>query len=101
MGAEQATFPELLEVATGDDDGVRRAQATQAVLSALEKESGIRRSFLRTLHRLDDASLAGIMSSASGPGFLQIVEYLAAHSREPGLQKKATVVLEQLRPTPP
>ncbi len=97
MGAEQATFPELLEVATGDDDGVRRAQATQVVLSALEKESGIRRSFLRTLHRLDDAGLAGIMSGTSGPGFQQILEYLAAHSREPSLQKKATVVLEQLR----
>lgn len=100
MGDERATFPELLEVATGDDDGVRRSQATQVVLSALEKESGLRRSFLRTLHRLDDASLGAIIASESGPRFQEILEYLAVHSREPSLQKKAGVVLEQLRPRP-
>ncbi len=102
VGGEKATFPELLEVATGNDDGVKRSMATQVVLSSLEKESGIRRSFLRTLHRLDDTSLGTIMTSESGPRFQEILEYLAAHSREPSLQKKAGVVLEQLRPpTPP
>jgi hypothetical protein len=100
MGVQRATFTELLQVATGADDGVRRAQATQVVLSALEKESGIRRSFLRTLHRLDAPSLDGIMASESGPRFQEILEYLAAHSREPSLQKKAGIVLEQLRPSP-
>jgi hypothetical protein len=93
LGAETATFPELLQVATSDDDGVLRAQATQAVLSALEKETGVRRSFLRTLHRLDTAAV--------GSRVQEILEYLAAHSREPSLQKKAGVVLQQLRsPTP-
>lgn len=101
VGGEKATFPELLEVATGNDDGVKRSMATEVVLGSLEKESGLRRSFLRTLHRLDDTSLDTIMASESGPRFQQILEYLAAHSREPSLQKKAGIVLEQLRPPPP
>ena len=57
LGADRATFPQLLELATVDDDGTHRAEATQVVLSALERESWLRRSFLRTLHDLDDASL--------------------------------------------
>jgi hypothetical protein len=101
LGADKATFPQLLELATVDDDGSRRAQATQVVLSALERESWLRRSFLRTLHDLDDASLQDIASGESGPRFIALLQFLAAHSREAGLQKKASVVLDQLQPSMP
>ncbi len=98
MKADQAKFPELLEVATVDANGVNRAMATQVVLSALEKESRLRRSFFRTLRQLDEPTAATIMASSSGPRFKEMMEYLAAHSREPGLQKKAAAVVEQLSP---
>jgi hypothetical protein len=98
LGADRATFPQLLELATVDDDGTHRAEATQVVLSALERESWLRRSFLRTLHDLDDASLQDIASGESGPRFIALLQFLAAHSREAGLQKKANVVLDQLQP---
>lgn len=93
---DSATFPELLEVATLDDDGTIRAQATQVVLSALERESRLRRSFLRTLYRLDPPALEGIMAGDSGQRFREIVEYLSVHSRDANLQRKATVVLDQI-----
>jgi hypothetical protein len=98
LGADRATFPQLLEMATVDDDGTRRSQATQVVLSALERESWLRRSFLRTLHDLDDASLQDIASGESGSRFIALLQFLAAHSREAGLQKKANVVLDQMQP---
>ena len=98
LGADHATFPQLLEMATVDDDGTRRSQATQVVLSALERESWLRRSFLRTLHDLDDASLQDIVSGESGPRFIALLQFLAAHSREAGLQKKVNVVLAQMQP---
>src|SRR5262245_34255926 len=98
LGADRATFPQLLEMATVDDDGTRRSQATQVMLSALERESWLRRSFLRTLHDLDDASLQDIASGESGPRFIALLQFLAAHSREAGLQKKANVVLDQMQP---
>lgn len=98
LEADRATFPQLLEMATVDDDGTRRAQATQVVLSALERESWLRRSFLRTLHDLDDTSLQDIAGGDSGPRFIALLQFLAAHSREAGLQKKATVVLDQMQP---
>ncbi|MCW5889840.1 MAG: hypothetical protein KIT14_04745 [bacterium] len=94
-----ATFPELLEVATLDDDGTMRNQATQVVLSALERESRLRRSFLRTLYRLDPPALEGIMAGESGERFVEIVEYLSVHSRDANLQRKATLVLDQMRTT--
>jgi len=101
LGSDRATMPQLLDLATTDDDGVRRAQATQAVLGALERQSRLRRAFLRTLHDLDDASLQGIVAAETGPRFVGVLEHLAAHSREATLQKKASLVLERLRPAPP
>lgn len=98
LGSDRATVPQLLEMATTDEDGVRRAQATQAVLSALERQSRLRRAFLRTLHDLDAAGLEAVVSGESGPRFVSVIEYLAAHSREQALQKKASVILEQLQP---
>lgn len=96
FGQEKATMPELLEMATGDDDGITRALASQSVLSALEREGRYRRSFLRSLHRLGPEELAAIATGPSGERLTELMEYLAAHSREPTLQKKAGVVLEQL-----
>jgi hypothetical protein len=98
LGMQQATFPELLETATLDADGTTRAQASMVVLTALEREGRLRRSFLRSLHRLDDAGRAEILASESGPRFLEILELMAVHSREPGLQKKVSVVLDELTP---
>lgn len=96
LGADRATVPQLLEIATTDEDGLLRAQATQAVLSAFERQSRMRRAFLRTLHGLDGPGLEAIVAGESGPRFVNVLEYLAAHSREPALQKKASVILEQL-----
>jgi hypothetical protein len=87
VGRDRVTLPQLLELATIDDDSIRRAQATQAVLSALERQSRLRRSFLRTLHDLDDTSLQAIVGGESGPRFVDVLEYLAAHARERALQK--------------
>lgn len=101
LGGDRATMPQLLDLATTDDDGVVRAQATQAVLGALERQSRLRRSFLRTLHDLDDASLQGIVAGDTGARFVGVIEHLAAHSREAGLQKKAALVLERLHSAPP
>jgi hypothetical protein len=98
---ETATFPELLEVATLDDDGTMRAQATQIVLSSLEREARLRRAFLRTLYRLDAPELEGILTGDGGDRFREIIQYLSVHSRDANLQRKATVVLDQMNATVP
>jgi len=98
MGAPTATFPELLDRAMRDDDGVTRTEASMVVLGALEKESRLRRSFLRSLLRLNDADRAALMAGEDGERFREILEVVAAHSREPSLQKKAATVLGQLAP---
>lgn len=96
-GEKELTFAQLLEVATIDDDGITRGLATQVVLSALERQGRYRRAFLRSLHRLAPEELEAIATGPSGERFQELLEFLAAHSREPGLQKKAGVVLDQLR----
>lgn len=98
---DTASFPELLEVATLDDDGTMRAQATQVVLSSLEREARLRRAFLRTLYRLDQPALESIMTGDTGQRFREIVEYLSVHSRDANLQRKATVVLDQINAAVP
>jgi hypothetical protein len=97
FGQEKASMPQLLEMATGDDDGIMRALASQAVLSALEREARYRRSFLRSLHDLDPDELSAIATGPNGDRLEELLGYLAAHSREPTLQKKAGIVLEQLQ----
>ena len=97
FGQEKATMPELLEIAMLDENGVMRALATQIVLSTLEREARYRRSFLRSLHDLDADELSTIANGPSGERLEELLNHLAAHSREPTLQKKAGVVLDQLK----
>ncbi len=96
FGEEKASMPRLLEIATGDDDGINRVLASQVVLSALEREARYRRSFLRSLHELSPDDLASIAQGPSGERLEELLGFLAAHSREPTLQKKAGIVLDQL-----
>lgn len=96
FGEEKATMPRLLEIATGDDDGINRALASQAVLSALEKEARYRRSFLRSLHDLSPDDMTALAQGPSGERLEELLTYLSAHSREPTLQKKAGIVLDQV-----
>src|SRR5262249_35668923 len=97
IGQEKATMPELIGIATGDDDGIMRALASQAVLSALEREGRYRRSFLRSLHDLESDEMTAIATGPDGERLDELLDYLSAHSREPTLQKKAGIVLDQLR----
>ena len=76
---------------------VTRALASQTVLSALEREARYRRSFLRSLHDLDPEVLSAIATGPNGERLESSLGFLAAHSREPTLQKKAGIVLEQLQ----
>lgn len=96
FGEDKATMPRLLEIATGDDDGIMRALASQAVLSALEREARYRRSFLRSLHDLAPDEMASIAQGPDGERLEELLGYLSAHSREPTLQKKAGIVLDQM-----
>lgn len=98
LGETQIGFVDLMETAAGNDDGLTRAQATQVVLSTLEREGRVRRAFLRSLRALDAESVAMLADGEGGDGFREMLEYVAAHSRERGLQKKTAVFLEQLRP---
>jgi hypothetical protein len=98
MGGPTATFPQLLDRAMRDDDGVNRTEASMVVLGALEKESALRRSFLRSLLHLDEAERAALMAGEDGERFREILAIVAAHSREPSLQKKAATVLGELAP---
>ena len=48
---------------------------------------------------LDDASLQAIVGGEQRRAFVGVIEFLAAHSRETGLQKKRpALILEQLQP---
>jgi len=98
VGSNTATFDQIFDLATTNQDGVVRALAMQSALSALERERVLRRSLFQSLRHPEDGSLGGFLQS---PGAIEMLEFMAAHSREPGLQKKATVLLDQVRPPPP
>jgi hypothetical protein len=95
LGSDTATFDQIFELATTQKDGTVRALAMQLALSALERERVLRRALFISLRRGGDGSLGAFMQS---PGAIEMLEFMAAHSREPGLQKKAGVLLDQVRP---
>jgi hypothetical protein len=94
LGSDRATFEELFDAATSEEDGVTRAQAMQVALGALERERVLRRSLFVALRRNQEGGLGEFLRS---PRAIEVLEYFAAHSREPALQKKAAVLLEDLR----
>jgi len=97
FGKDEMSMPQLLDIATADDDGLTRSRASQVVLSALEKESRYRRSFLRSLLHLEPDEVETIVGGPSGPEFEGLIEFFAAHSREPSMQRKAGIIYDQLR----
>src|SRR5262249_38222730 len=96
IGSDTATFEQLFDAATRAEDGGVRAPAMMVPLSARGRERALRRPLNRSLQGKDrdDASLGPFLRSQ---GALEILKFYAAHSREPGLQKKAAVLLDQLR----
>ena len=65
---------------------------------SLPRDQVLRRALSTSLRRNESGSLGAFLQ---GPGALEMLEYLAAHSPEPSLQKKATMLLDQLRPLVP
>ena len=98
VGSDTATFDQIFDLATTQPNGVVRALSMQVALSALERERVLRRALFLSLRRGQEGSLGAFLQS---PGAIEMLEFMAAHSREPGLQKKANVLLEQVRPAPP
>jgi hypothetical protein len=98
IGAEKGTFDQIFDVATTNEDGLTRAYAMQAALSTLEREGYLRRSLFESIRKGHEGSLGAYLKT---PRAIEMLEFMAAHSRERGLQKKANVLLERLRTPPP
>ena len=95
LGSDSASFDQIFDLATNQGDGVVRAMAMQVTLSALEREHGLRRSLFTSLRKGQDGSLGAFLQT---PGAVELLQFLAAHSREPSVQKKATTLLDTVRP---
>jgi len=97
LGTESTTFDEVFDVATGDESGITRAEASMVVLSTLERDRHLRRQVLSAVGRLDDATLAQFGGTPEGERMEQFLEFLSVHSREKSLQYKAGIALDRYR----
>ena len=90
-------MPELLEIATADDDGIMRALATPGRAVG----AGARGALPALVPAIAPPARPGRDGgdrerARAASASTELLEYLAAHSREPTLQKKAGIVLEQM-----
>jgi hypothetical protein len=97
LGGETATFDQVFDLATLDQEGATRAIASQVVLSTIERDRRLRRMILSAVRRMNDTTLADFTGTTEGRRVQDLLEYLNAHSREPSLQRKAGLALDRFR----
>lgn len=96
-GGKTLTFDEVFDLATLQSEGLTRAVASQVVLSQLERDRRLRRAVLSSVTKLEESTLAAFRGTVEGDRLEELLTFLSAHSREKGLQHKATLALDRFR----
>ena len=97
LGATSATFRQLFEVATRNDDSALRNEASRVMLNAFDNEPDLRTQIVTTLKSIDDATVGQFIRGAAGDRAEEFLIHAATQSRGSELRVKASTVLQQLR----
>jgi len=96
LGTEAATFRQLFDVASHNEDAAVRAEAMRAFIRALDAEPEFRELVLRTLNTMDDFTLTEMLSGLAGNRAEEIAAQIAAHAHGSELRSKARAILLRL-----
>jgi hypothetical protein len=97
LGADTATFTQLVDAGLHNDDPVVRLEAVRVTIQAIEAEPELRAGVIGTMNSLDIGEAATLMRGAAGERAEELAMHLATQSRATELRAKASSLLQQLR----
>ena len=96
LGTNEATFRQLFDAASHNEDATVRAEATRAFMRGLDAEPEFRELVLRALNTLDDFTLTQMLYGLAGSHAGDIATEIAAHARGSELRSRAHGILLRL-----
>jgi len=96
LGTDAATFRELFDAASHNEDAAVRDEAMGAFIGALDAEPEFREPVLRALDTLDDFTLTELLRGLAGSRAEEIAAQIAAHTHVSELSSRAWDILLRL-----
>ena len=96
LGADTATFRELFDAASHNENAAVRAEAMGAFIEALDADPEFRGPVLRALDTLDDLTLTELLRGLAGSHAEEIAAQFAAHAHVSELSSRAWSILLRL-----
>jgi hypothetical protein len=97
LGSQQATLFQLIDLGTHHADPTVRAEATRALMAAVDTDPALRVSVIVQLSSMDDAALADFVRNAAGDHAEEVAMQVLNSARASQIRAKASAVLQQLR----
>jgi hypothetical protein len=96
LGTDAATFRELFDAASRNEDAAVRAEAMGAFIGALDAEPEFRDPVLRAINTLDDLTLTELLRGLAGSRAEEIAAQIAARAHVSELSSRAWGILLRL-----
>ena len=100
LGSNTATFRQLFDAATNQQDAGLRTEAFRASLKAFEAEPDLRGRVLTLLAGMDEVALGQALRGIAGTQAEAIANQVATEAQTGELRSKALSVLQRLRTIP-
>jgi hypothetical protein len=97
LGGQQATLFQLIDLGTHHADPTVRAEATRALMAAVDTDPALRVSLIVQMSTMDDAALADFVRNAAGDHAEEVTMQVLNSARAAQIRAKASAVLQQLR----
>jgi len=96
LGTDAATFRQLFDAASHNEDAAARAEAMRAFMRTLDAEPEFREQLLQALNTLDDFTLTQLLYGLAGSHAQEIAAEIAAHAHGSELRSRARGILLRL-----
>ncbi len=100
LGADVATFDQLLRTALHDESSEVRNAAAKTCIETVEGDPSVLQAFQNAVGGMDDQTLAGAAQRLGGPNIEQFMRAIASNAHEQDLRSRAAAVLMRLHAQP-
>lgn len=97
LGADKATYPQLLDSAMHNEDVAVRSEAMRVWLQGLEDDPELRGAFVSAVNGIDDQQLATSLRGMAGTNAEELLQQVTSIARGGDIRMKASQVFLQLR----
>jgi hypothetical protein len=97
LGAENASFEELLDTAMRADEAVVRTEAAQAIEGVFDTDAEMRQALTRSAGSVDAGAIASMLRASGSEHAEEMLRHMASNLKTAELRFKANEILLRLR----